>query len=221
MGLFKRVNDIITANLHDLVDKCEDPEKALKQAIREMEEAIQTATAETTKVLANQKRLEKEIARNESEVQRFNSQAAERVDASDDDGARQALVQASKYSELTESLKEQLELATESSNLLKNQLDGMREKLEEAKRNQATLSARNKAAEVRKKSVMATSSDGAASLEKTAFDKFERLREKVEMAEAEAEALAEITSETSGRPAPAEPNVEMQLAALKASRSES
>jgi phage shock protein A len=34
MGLFKRVSDIISANLNDMVDRFEDPEKILNQAIR-------------------------------------------------------------------------------------------------------------------------------------------------------------------------------------------
>jgi len=218
MGLFKRVNDIITANLNDLVDQFEDPEKGLKQAVREKEEANQTATGEATKVLANQKRLEKEIARNDSEVQRFNSLANDRVDASDDGGARQALVKAGEYSKLAEALQQQLGAATDASNVLKDQLAGMRTKKEEAKRNLATLSARHKAAEIRKQSIAATSSGGGG-VEKSAFDKFERLREKVEMAEAEAEALVEITGEVSDASGPSEVDVESQLAALKASRS--
>ena len=34
MGLFKRISDIISANLGELADQYEDPEKMLKQAIR-------------------------------------------------------------------------------------------------------------------------------------------------------------------------------------------
>ena len=40
MGLFKRVSDIISANLNDLIERFEDPEKMLNQVISEMETAI-------------------------------------------------------------------------------------------------------------------------------------------------------------------------------------
>ena len=40
MRLFKRISDIVSANLNDLVDRCEDPESMLNQAVREMEAAI-------------------------------------------------------------------------------------------------------------------------------------------------------------------------------------
>ncbi len=36
MRLFKRIGDIISANLNDLTDHFEDPEAMLRQAIREM-----------------------------------------------------------------------------------------------------------------------------------------------------------------------------------------
>jgi phage shock protein A len=161
MGLFKRFNDIVSANLNDLIDRFEDPEKGLKQAIREMEESIQTATAETTKVLANQKRLEKEVARNASDVQKWHALAEQSVDASDDDAARNALGKVAEYGTLLESLNQQLSSATGASDVLKEQLSGMRAKMEEAKRSLATLSARQKAADIRKQAISSTNRMGS------------------------------------------------------------
>ncbi len=68
----------------------------------------------------------------------------------------------------------------------------MKAKLSEAKRNLATLSARQKAAEVRKGMLTATTSASDVSIDDAAFQKFERMRERVEQTEAEAEALAEL-----------------------------
>ena len=222
MGLFKRFSDIISANINDLVDRMEDPEKGLRQAIREMEDSIQTATSETAKVLANQKRLEKELSRNEAEADACNLRAEECVDAGDDDGARDALTKAAEYEKLNASVKEQLTAATGASDVLKEQLAGMTSKLEEAKRSLATLSARKKAADIRRQAIEATNNAGDVVLEQAAFDKFDRLREKVEMAEAEAEAMAELTGAgTATASAERETNadIESKLAALKAKRS--
>lgn len=219
MGLFKRFNDIIAANLNDLVDRFEDPEKGLRQAVREMEEAIQAATTETAKVLANQKRLEKDVARTESDRKKWDSNSQQCVDQNDDNGARQSLIRAAEAARLLTSLNEQLSLATEASNVLKDQLAGMRSKLDDAKRELATLSARNKAAEVRKNAIASTNRVGQAVLDSSAFDKFDRLREKVEVAEAEAEALAEITGQRHSSVSAAAPDIETQLTALKLRRS--
>lgn len=219
MGLFRRFNDIITANLNDLVDRFEDPEKGLKQAVCEMEESIQTATMETAKVLANQKRLEKEISRAESENQKWTRQAEHCVELADDNGARHSLVKAAETAKLLDSLSQQIGVATDASNVLKEQLTGMRAKVEEAKRGLATLSARSKAAEIRKSALASTTKAGNTVSHAAAFDKFERLREKVETAEAEAEALAEITGQNHSPISTLQPDIESQLAALKARQS--
>jgi phage shock protein A len=96
------------------------------------------------------------------------------------------------HEKLVTALHDQVTAARDASRTLKHQLEGMQAKLAEAKRNLATLSARQRAADFKKK--MHTNEvaveTGAASDD--AFAKFERMREKVERAEAEAEALAEL-----------------------------
>ena len=57
MGLFRRFGDILSANLNDLVDRFEDPEKMLRQAIREMEQAVASGLNSAAKVVANERLL--------------------------------------------------------------------------------------------------------------------------------------------------------------------
>ena len=54
MGLFQRVGDIISANLNELLDRFEDPEVMLKQAIREMETSLTQARQEVSRALASE-----------------------------------------------------------------------------------------------------------------------------------------------------------------------
>lgn len=192
MGLFQRISDIISANLNDMTEGFEDPERMLKQAIREMEDSIADATQETAKVLANSKLLAKELANNEQQADDWQRKAEQAVAAGDDNLARKALSRKVEHQKLATALQDQLSVAQETGRTLKNQLDGMQAKLAEAKRNLSTLSARQRAADFKKK--MHTNEvaleTGAATDD--AFGKFERMREKVERAEAEAEALAEL-----------------------------
>jgi phage shock protein A len=88
-----------------------------------------------------------------------------------------------------DTLEDQLETAREATGAMKRQLDGMKAKLAEGKRNLATLSARKRAADFRKK--METQAAGATvDVDDNAFSKFDRLKSKVE--QAEAEAMAEL-----------------------------
>ena len=60
MGIFTRVRDILNSNINSALDKAEDPEKLVRQMIREMEEAVNKATASVGTAVANHKRLERQ-----------------------------------------------------------------------------------------------------------------------------------------------------------------
>ncbi|MDB5335151.1 MAG: hypothetical protein JWN70_770 [Planctomycetaceae bacterium] len=196
MGLFRRISDIISANLNEMTEGFEDPEKMLKQAIREMEQSIADATQETAKVLANDKLLARELANNENQAREWQRKAEQAVTAGDDNLARKALSRKGEHQKLVVALQDQLTAAQDATRILKHQLEGMKAKLAEAKRNLSTLSARNRAADFKKKmNTPATQLDACGTDD--AFAKFERLREKVERAEAEADALAELRGNNS------------------------
>ena len=67
MSIFKRISDIITANLNDMMESYEDPEQMLRQATREMEDAIAEAKPSVAKAMAHEKRISKQLASNEKE----------------------------------------------------------------------------------------------------------------------------------------------------------
>jgi phage shock protein A len=192
MGLFKRISDIISANLNEMTEGFENPEKMLRQAIREMEQTIADATQETAKVLANEKLLAREMANNERQAGEWQRKAEQAVDAGDDNLARKALSRKQEHQKLVTALQDQLTAAQDASRTLKHQLDGMQAKLAEGKRNLATLSARQRAADFKKKMHTNEVAADTGAATDDAFAKFDRMREKVERAEAEAEALAEL-----------------------------
>ncbi len=191
MGFFKRISDIVSANLNELTEGFEDPEKMLKQAIREMEESIAEVTQQAAKAIANEKTLSRELERNRAQAQQWEARAVKAVESDDDDLARKALARKNEHQKVVEALEDQMESAQEAAGILKRQLAGMKSKMAEAKRNLNTLSARKRAADFRKK--MDSQAAGATTeVDDNAFAKFDRLKSKVEQAEAEAEAMAEL-----------------------------
>jgi phage shock protein A len=184
----------------------------LKQAIREMETSINEVTEQTAKAMASEKTLHRELDRNRQQAGEWKSRAVTAVDAGDDDLARRALSRKQEHEKLIAALEDQLESAHEASTVLRRQLDAMKAKLAEAKRNHATLAARKRAADFRKRvdsQVAGVSTD----VDSDAFAKFERLRSKVEQAEAEAEAMAELRR---SQPASAVPSDETDDPDLRA-----
>jgi phage shock protein A len=191
MGFFKRISDIISANLSEMADQFEDPEAMLKQAIREMEQSIAEVTQQTAKAMANEKTLLRELERNRAQAAQWQDRAVKAVQSDDDSLARKALARKNEHEKLVVALEDQSEAAREASGALRHQLEGMKAKLAEAKRNLATLAARQRAADFRK----TLDTQGAClctDVDDSAFAKFDRLKAKVEQAEAEAEAMAEL-----------------------------
>jgi phage shock protein A len=217
MGLFQRMSDIVSANLNDLTEQYEDPEKMLKQAVREMETSIEEARRDVARAMASDKLVANELEKNKALVGQWRSRAEAAIEAGDDTLARKAIGRKQEHEKIVAALGDQHVAAVESSSTLRRQLQAMQAKLAEAKRQLGTLTARKKAADVRAKmSVGAT----AVELNNDAFAKFDRMREKVEMAEAEADAIRELAGESAERVQFDEPDdldseIDAELLALK------
>lgn len=220
MGIFSRISDIVSANLSDMVEKYEDPEQMLRQAIREMEAAIATSKKDVAKAMANEKLVAKELATNESAAATWTQRAGSAVEMDDDDLARKALERKREHEQVAAALRDQHEAAADAATTLRTQLEAMQAKLSEAQRQLGTLSARKKAADVKARvSQIGQTND----LDQKAFEKFERMRKKVEMAEAEAEAMSELSKDSASASrsdadlakAGANLDIEAELAALK------
>jgi len=190
MGIFRRVNDIVTANLNDLVDRFEEPETMLRQAIREMESSIADATGAAAKAIASERLMSKQFTEHERQATEWQERAEQAVRAGDDELARHALRRKRDHDQLARALSDQLTAARESGDRLRRQVDAMKAKHAEARRKLATLTARCKVAHARKSLLAAGSHHSTVGFD--AFARFERMRDKVDQTEAEADALAEL-----------------------------
>jgi phage shock protein A len=189
MQLFRRVGDIIAANLNDLVDRFEDPEVMLRQAIREMETMIEDATVAAARAVASERLLSKDLADHERKALSWRAAAEEAVAREEDAHARQAIVHAHEHEALARTLVQERSSAGQTAQTLCGQLNAMRAKLAEARGKLASLTARRQVVEVGR-SLRRTASQSPRGAR--GFTRFERMRRRVEQAEAEAEALGEL-----------------------------
>src|SRR5688500_20149998 len=91
MSIFGRMTDIVKANINDLLDRAEDPEKMIKQMVLEMEEAVNKATLAVGSAIANEKSLERQYNKQLAQSNDWQQKAVMAVNAGRDDMARQAL----------------------------------------------------------------------------------------------------------------------------------
>ncbi len=215
MGLFKRVGDIVSANLNDMAERLESPETMLRQAIREMDAAVTKQMESAARVIADERLVASELSRCREKSAELQARAREAVARGDDGAARRCLSQRHEHEQLIAALDDQLARVRAISTKLRRQLDAMRIRRREAERTLHVLIARDRATAARRQMASAEHYDAADS---RGFARFDRLRKKVERTEAETDALLELEAAVDPlidyEPQP-DPDVESQLLELK------
>src|ERR1044072_3216067 len=108
MSLMERVSALIRANLNDLVDKAEDPEKMLKQVILDMENQLIQVKTQVAVAIADEHLLDKKLKDNAANRAEWMRKAELAVDKRDDALARAALERCESHRLAGEALEEQL-----------------------------------------------------------------------------------------------------------------
>src|SRR5437762_12856790 len=88
MGLLERVSTLIRANINDMVDRAEDPEKMIKQVILDMENQYLQVKTQVAVSIADQHMLEKKWRENEDSGKDWMRKAETAVDKGQEDLAR-------------------------------------------------------------------------------------------------------------------------------------
>ena len=201
MALLERVSTLVRANLNDLIDQAEDPEKMIKQVILDMQNQLLQVKTQVAIAIADQHLLEKKQKENEDRHAEWNRRAELAVDKKDDELARAALERAMSYKELGESFAQQVadqKLEVES---LKTALSKLDQKLSEAKAKADLLIAQHRRSRALGKAADAHMAIGDGS-KAAAFD---RMKRKVVHSEATSQAKSEMVVD----------DVEERLAALE------
>jgi len=201
MALLERVSTLVRANLNDLIDKAEHPEKMIKQVILDMQNQFLQVKTQVAIAIADQHLLEKKQKENEEKVAEWMRKAELAVDKKQDDLARAALQRVQSYRELCEGYGQQIVDQKAQVDNLKTALRQLEQKLTEAQAKADLLVAQHRRARAVGKASDAQMAGGNGS-GSAAFD---RMKHKVAHEEALSQAKSEIASN----------NMEDRLAALE------
>jgi phage shock protein A len=201
MALLERVSTLIRANLNDLVDKAEDPEKMIKQVILDMQNQLLQVKTQVAVAIADLHVLEKKLKENGEKHAEWTRKAEVAVDKGQDDLARAALERSVTYQHVQETFTQQIADQKTQVEELKSALRQLEEKLAEARSMSDVLIAQHRRARALSKAgdarlAMADGSSGAA---------FDRMQKKVQHSEAVSQAKSELLAE----------NIEEKLTALE------
>jgi phage shock protein A len=217
MALLERVSTLVRANLNDLIDQAENPEKMIKQVILDMQNQLLQVKTQAAIAMADQhvlERRQKETVEQEAEWMR----KAELAVGKQQDGlARAALERALSSKQVAEAFAQQVADQKIEVENLRSALDKLAQKLSEAESKSEMLIAQH-----RRATVLARSSDARMNIDdKAKLATFDRMKAKVRRAEAIGQAKSEMASddvEDKLATLEKEDQVEQLLAQLKTKR---
>jgi len=194
MGVFSRLAQLIKSNLNDLISRSEDPEKMLNQVVLEMNSQLNEAKKQVAASIADEKRLAKQAEQEAAKATEWEGRAMMALRAGNEELAKEALARKREHDGLATSYKEQWEKQKAAVEQLKRALRMLNDKIEEAKRKKNVLIARKKRAEAQR----AIQETMSGLKDQSAFETFDRMSQKIDQIEAEAEAGAELAEEYTG-----------------------
>jgi len=191
MGILDRAKRIFKANINAALSKAENPEKMLTQIVSDMQEQIIKVRQQVAAAIADQRKIEKQWRQYEEEAKTWQERAKLALQKGNEELARQALERKNQARELADEFKIQLDKQTTAVQQLKESLRDLEMKVEQARRKKNLLIARQKRAEAQKRihDTIAGMKEGSA------FEAFERMSQKVDEIEAQAEAAEELAAE--------------------------
>jgi phage shock protein A len=189
MGIFSRLKTLISSNVNDLINKAENPEKMLNQLLIDMNTQLIESKKAVAMAIADEKKLERETVNQETQAQDWEKKAMLAVKAGKDDLAREALLRKQEYENAAAEYRKQWEAQKAAVDKLKTSLKELQNKIDEAQRKKNLLIARAKRAEAQQK-IQSTMSGITGN--RNAFDAFDRIAQKVDNMEAQADAAKEL-----------------------------
>jgi phage shock protein A len=194
MGIFHKLSMLLRSNINDAIAKAENPEKMLNQIIVDMREQLAKAKQEVAVAIADERKLRAQCDAEHRQAQEWEQRAMLAVREGRDDLAKQALLRQQEHTERGLTLEDTWNRQAGETEKLKGSLRQLNDKIEEAKRKKNLLIAKQKRAQAQKRihETMAGLSD------RSAFEAFERVAERIEDSERHLLASEEVTEALTG-----------------------
>jgi phage shock protein A len=190
--MFERVGMLVRANINDLLDRAEDPEKMIKQLLQDMENQLIQVKTQVAAAIADEQRLKERWQQNQQQADEYQRKAELAVKKGDDELAKEALSRRNTYLQTANGFKEQYEDQARQVEQLKDALQKLESKIEEARTKKDLIIARSRRAKAEQQIHQTMARVDTTGVMGT----FERMEEKVRTQEARAKALGDLDTDT-------------------------
>lgn len=220
--MFKKVSDLISSNIEDILDKAEDPLKMYNYLLNEAEEQAQEQKEAIGEVIKGVKMLEGDVTEAGRDVQKW----ARRVDLHEDNEQlqREAMEQQINAEKRRDELQAVVREHQSHLEMLKMQQYQLQEKIRDWRSKQKLVEVKVKAARASEGFVSPTTSFDTGRMQRT-FDKLEDFADKADADIAAAAAMQElneapVTAEEKFQKQEVDDEVSRRLAARRSAKTE-
>lgn len=221
MSILKRFKDIMSSNIHALLDKAEDPEKMIDQYLRNLNSDLGKVKSETATIMAEERRVKREWEECKADIEKMQNYAIKALEAENEADARKFLQRKATFEQKAEELQSAVEIAEANTSQMREMHDKLVKDINELESRRALLKGKAAVAKTQKRMNEIGTSIQGANASKSAFDQME---EKINRSLDEAQAMAELNRSSSDDiddltakyDTPTGKNIDAELEALKA-----
>lgn len=178
MGILERFSTIMKSNVNALLDRAEDPAKMVDQTLRDLREDLADVKRETANVMADEKRVARELEECKKDISRMESAAKKALQAGNDDDARTLVTQKQTLERKKASLEEAYAVAKENSTKMRSMHDKLVNDINEMEQRKDAIKAKMSVAKAQESMAKATKGLNSSS-SKEAFDRMEAKADKM------------------------------------------
>lgn len=172
-GIIDRFNSIIKANINDLLDKAEDPQKMVDQYLRELAESLAEVKEATAGVMAEETRCKRALDANQAEMDRYEGLARKALEAGNEDDARAFLAKRQELQGKADGLEGAYQAAKENADKMRQMHDKLVQDIAKLNARKETIKAKAAVAKTQDKVNKMTSGSDRAEGAMAAFDRME------------------------------------------------
>ena len=217
MGLLDRFSRLVRANVSTWVSGAEDPEKALQQAVADMQSDLVSLRQAVAQAIATQKRTERQAEQAERTAQEWYSRAQLALQKGDEAIARDALSHRQSYTQNAQTLTAHISQQRNIVQTLKANMMTLERKIADARTRKDMYIARARAAQSSTRINEMIGTVGTSS----ALNAFEKMESRVLDLEAQAEVVSQLGADPIDQQfsqLEAQRQIDAQLAQMKANR---
>lgn len=221
MGILSRFKDIVSANINDMLDKCENPEKMVDEYLRKAIDDLAEVKKETASVMAAETRAKRELDECKTNIEKYGKLAEKAIMAENDGDARVFLAKKQEFENSQPTLQSAYDIAHDNSEKMRQMHDKLTNDIEGMKARRNTVKAQMAVAKTQERINNAKSAGDKIS---GSMGAFARMEEKAQKRLDEASAMEQLNKSPADDLKDAESrytgvnssSVDDELAALKA-----